>query len=43
MVSRELAALVNRDFSEAPGSREYIDRLTELGQATKVWYSGRRA
>jgi hypothetical protein len=30
MVSRELAALVNKRFSKAPEARAYIDRLTTL-------------
>ncbi|MEW1682814.1 XRE family transcriptional regulator [Streptomyces sp. NPDC093594] len=34
MVSRELAAIVNRDFAAQPAGREYLDHLTMLSRAS---------
>jgi hypothetical protein len=34
MVSRELAAIVNRDFAAEPTGREYLDHLTALSRAS---------
>ncbi|MFJ3100149.1 hypothetical protein [Streptomyces sp. NPDC086835] len=33
MVSREPAAIVNRDFADEATGREYLDHLTTLGRA----------
>jgi hypothetical protein len=30
MVSRELAAIVNRDYAKEPAGRDYLDRLETL-------------
>jgi hypothetical protein len=34
MVSRELAAIVNRDFSNAPTGKDYLEHLNVLSRAS---------